>query len=124
MLKIKRAYEKKSANDGKRIYVDRLWPRGLRKDDVAFDEWLKDLSPSGDLRKWFGHEPGKFEEFRRRYLRELAEPARQAQLKRIARMAKDADVTLVYSAKDSEHNNAVVLAELIGKLMKEEAVAS
>ena len=124
MLKIKRAYEKKSASDGKRIYVDRLWPRGLTKEDVAIDEWLKELSPSDDLRKWFGHEPDKFEEFRRRYLRELTNPAKQAQLKRIASMAEDTNVTLIYSAKDTEHNNAVLLAELISKVVKERAAIS
>lgn len=124
MLKIKRAYEKKEATDGKRIYVDRLWPRGLSKEEAAIDEWLRDLSPSDELRKWFGHEPGKFQEFKKRYLDELSSPAEQALLKRIAGMAEDTNVTLVYSAKDTEHNNAVVLQELIGRLMKTKAVAN
>ncbi len=81
MLKIKRAYEKKSENDGKRIYVDRLWPRGLSKKEFTFDEWLKELSPSDELRKWFGHEAGKFQEFRQKYIRELSSPDKQALLK-------------------------------------------
>ena len=121
MLKLKRAYEKKSSADGKRIYVDRLWPRGLSKGEVGFDEWLKDLSPSDELRKWFGHDPVKFLEFKKRYARELADPANQALLKRIARMAEEGTVTLVYSAQDTRYNNAVVLAELITKLITQEA---
>ena len=120
MVKIKRAYEKKSASDGKRIYVDRLWPRGLSKEDVAIDEWLKDLSPSDELRKWFGHEPEKFPEFKKRYIKELADPAKQALLKRIAGMAKGNNITLVYSAKDTEHNDAVVLAGLVGRLERDD----
>ncbi len=118
MLKIKRAYEGKAAQDGQRIYVDRLWPRGLSKEAAAFDEWLKDLSPSAELRQWFGHEPDKFAEFGKRYIRELSTPERQALLRRIAEMAKDADVTLVYSAKDTEHNNAVILKDLIAGIMR------
>ncbi len=123
MLKIKRAYEKKSAADGKRIYVDRLWPRGLTKEDFPYDEWLKELSPSAELRTWFGHEPDKFQEFRKRYIQELADAEKQTLLEHIAKMAAKGPVTLVYSAKDTEHNNAVVLAELIGRLMKEKAAA-
>ncbi len=123
MLRIKRAYEKEAATDGKRIYVDRLWPRGLSKEEFRYDEWLKELSPGDALRKWFGHEPDKFEEFKRRYLKELSEPEKQAQLKRIADMTEKSNVTLVYSAKDTEYNNAVVLAEIVKKLMKEKAAA-
>jgi uncharacterized protein YeaO (DUF488 family) len=124
MLRIKRVYEKKLASDGKRIYVDRLWPRGLTKEEAAIDEWIKEISPSDDLRRWFGHEPGRYEEFRGRYLKELDNPEKQAQLKRIAAMAEQTDVTLVYSAKDSEHNNAVVLADLINHFLKETAASS
>ena len=121
MLNIKRAYEKKSSGDGKRILVDRLWPRGLSKEEAAVDEWLKDLSPSNGLRKWFGHEPGKFPEFRRKYLEELSVFEKETLLKSIAATAKESDITLIYSAKDIEHNNAVVLAELIEKIMREKA---
>ncbi len=123
MLKIKRAYEKKVAGDGKRIYIDRIWPRGLTKEEVAIDEWIRDLSPSNELRKWFGHEPDKFAEFKRRYVKELSDSSKQEQLKRIAKMAEGGNVTLIYSAKDTEYNNAVVLAELIGKLLKEKVDA-
>ncbi len=121
MLNIKRAYEKRSPGDGKRILVDRLWPRGLNKEEAAVDEWLKDLSPSDGLRKWFGHETDKFPEFRKRYLEELSVVEREPLLKRIAAAAKENDITLIYSAKDNEHNNAVVLAELIEKIMREKA---
>ncbi len=123
MLKIKRAYEAKAPGDGKRIYVDRLWPRGVSKEKAAFDDWFKDLSPSDELRQWFGHEPDRFAEFRRRYIKELSTPEKQALLKRVANMAEKADVTLVYSAKDTEHNNAVVLGELITALMATRAPA-
>ena len=119
MLKIKRAYEEKSESDGKRIYVDRIWPRGLSKEEAAIDEWLKDIAPSDELHKWFGHEKDKFAEFRKRYIKELSTPGRLEQLNRIAAMARENNVTLVYSARDTEHNNAVVLAELVRKLMKE-----
>ncbi len=121
MLKIKRAYNGKAPGDGRRIYVDRLWARGLSKAEAAIDEWLKELAPSDELRRWFGHEPAKFAEFRQRYVAELSAPEKTPLLKRIADTAEEGDVTLVYSARDTEHNNAVVLAEVIGKLMKEKA---
>lgn len=123
MLKTKRVYEKRAQGDGKRIYVDRLWPRGLKKEDAAMDEWLKDLSPSDELRKWFGHEPERFSEFRERYIKELSSADKKIFLERIAAMAEDSNVTLLYSASNTEYNNAVVLAELIGKLMKEKTPA-
>lgn len=118
MLKIKRVYEKKSASDGRRFYVDRIWPRGLSKEAAAIDEWIKDLAPSSGLRKWFGHEPEKFQEFKRRYIVELSDPDKEAMLKQVAEMAEKADVTLLYSAHDTENNNAVVLFEIISKLIK------
>jgi uncharacterized protein YeaO (DUF488 family) len=124
MLKIKRVYDEKSTEDGERIYVDRIWPRGLTKERAAIDEWLKELSPSDDLRKWFGHEPEKFREFKRRYLTELLDPAKQVLLKKVARQAETIDVTLLFSAKDTKYNNAVVLLELIGKIMKKKAPAA
>ena len=118
MILVKRIYEPPADSDGYRVLVDRLWPRGIAREKARIDEWLKDLSPSEALRKWFGHEPGKFPEFKRRYIEELSPPECQAQIARLAEMAKAGDVTLVYSARDSEHNNAVVLAELIGRSMK------
>jgi uncharacterized protein YeaO (DUF488 family) len=93
------------------VLVDRLWPRGVAKQQAGLDEWDRELAPSGELRKWFGHEPGRFAEFRRRYIDELrASPAR---LKELRRRARTGTLTLVYSAHDSEHNDAVVLAEVL-----------
>ena len=93
------------------MLVDRLWPRGVAKQQAGLDEWDRELAPSGELRKWFGHEPGRFAEFRRRYIDELrASPAR---LKELRRRARTGTLTLVYSAHDSEHNDAVVLAEVL-----------
>src|SRR5689334_2250700 len=109
-IQLKRAYEPPSRSDGERVLVERLWPRGLRKADAHLDEWLKDVAPSTELRRWFGHDPSRFAEFRERYLRELrAEPARTA-LDDLARRATRGTLTLVYSAHDEVHNNAVVLA--------------
>ena len=118
MLKIARAYEKINDN-GKRILVDRLWPRGVTKEAAAIDAWLKELAPSDALRTWFGHEPEKFSEFRRKYILELSTPEKRALLKQIAEMAETGDVILIYAAKDTEHNNAVVLSDVISKLMKQ-----
>ncbi|HEU4726544.1 MAG TPA: DUF488 family protein [Kofleriaceae bacterium] len=110
MIRLKRAYEPPARSDGHRVLVDRLWPRGLRKADARIDEWLKDVAPSHELRRWFGHEPGRFPEFRERYLRELRSDAARAALAELARRAARRTVTLVYSAHDEVHNNAVVLA--------------
>ena len=111
MIKIKRIYDEASPDDGKRIYVDRLWPRGLKKEDVKMDEWLKEIAPSADLRKWFGHEPSKYGEFEKRYIRELE--SKSEILERIRKEGKKETVTLLFSAKDTEHNNATVLRELL-----------
>ncbi|MGN6103855.1 MAG: DUF488 domain-containing protein [Kofleriaceae bacterium] len=111
MIQLKRAYERPAKSDGYRVLVDRLWPRGVAKRAAHIDEWLKEVAPSDGLRRWFGHEPSRFAEFRARYKRELhAEPAHTA-LTQLAHRAADATVTLVYSAHDEAHNNAVVLAE-------------
>lgn len=111
MIKIKRIYESASPDDGRRIYVDRLWPRGMKKEEVKIDEWLKDISPSDGLRKWFGHDPSKYAEFKRRYTKELKEHSEI--LERIRKEARKETVTLLFSAKDVEHNNATVLKELL-----------
>ena len=111
MVHIKRAYEPARSADGQRILIDRLWPRGLRKDKAHFDEWLKAIAPSDQLRKWFGHDPRRWEEFRQRYRRELDTPAAQELLEGLARRAGHGTVTLIYSAHDEFHNDAVVLAE-------------
>ena len=110
MIRIKRAYEPASREDGYRVLVDRLWPRGLRKDDAHLDAWLKELAPSDELRRWFGHEPSKFPAFRERYQHELREAAARTALVELARRAAHETVTLVYAAHDESHNNAVVLA--------------
>lgn len=111
MLRVKRAYEPASRLDGYRILIDRLWPRGVSKENAAIDEWLQEVAPSAELRRWFGHDPQKWREFRRRYRRELQ--ARAHLLREIAALASHRRVTLVYGARDEEHNDAVVLAELI-----------
>ncbi|HUL28935.1 MAG TPA: DUF488 family protein [Thermodesulfobacteriota bacterium] len=113
MIKIKRIYDPASPRDGKRIYIDRLWPRGMKKEEVKIDQWLKEVSPSDDLRKWFGHDPSKYSEFNRRYKRELKKHSEI--LKTIRKEAKRKTVTLLFSAKDEEHNNAMVMREILSK---------
>jgi uncharacterized protein YeaO (DUF488 family) len=120
MLKIKRAYEKEEPGDGKRLLIDRLWPRGISKAEAGIDEWLKDLGPSTELRKWFGHDPEKWPEFKKRYLKELSDPAKTSLLEVIAHSARRSTVTLVYSAKDTEHSDVKVLQEIVQKLMQTE----
>ncbi|MBI2855129.1 MAG: DUF488 family protein [Chloroflexi bacterium] len=117
MLKIKRAYEKQEPQDGKRILIDRLWPRGLSRERAGIDEWMKDLAPSTELRTWYGHDAAKWPEFRRRNIEELSSPERTSILEDIARTARQENITLVYSARDTEHSDARVLEELIGELM-------
>ena len=110
-VRIKRAYEAPTPADGARILIDRLWPRGVRKDAAALDLWLKGIGPSTELRKWFGHEPSRWAEFRRRYADEIEQkPQLLAQLRDIARQGV---LTMVYSAHDEQHNDALVLQELI-----------
>lgn len=113
MIRVKRAYEPVERGDGYRVLVERLWPRGVRKTNAHIEEWLKDVAPTDELRRWFGHEPSRFAVFRERYKQELrSEPARTA-LAELARRASRGTVTLVYSARDEVHNNAVVLARLL-----------
>lgn len=119
MLNIKRAYDKKESGDGKRILIDRLWPRGLSKAEADIDEWVKELGPSTELRKWFGHDPERWAEFQKRYIRELSEADKKALLENISQMARRQNVTLIYSAKDTEHNDVKVLEEIIGKMMEQ-----
>lgn len=108
-IKIKRVYEKPDKEDGIRILVDRLWPRGLTKEKAGVDLWLKELAPSTELRKWFDHDPAKWNEFRKRYILELNQNKEQVFL--MNEQLKNGRVTLVYGAKDEEHNEAVVLKE-------------
>jgi uncharacterized protein YeaO (DUF488 family) len=110
-IKVKRVYEPASRTDGTRILVDRLWPRGLSKEDAAIDHWCKELAPSTALRQWFGHEPERWEEFRRRYKAELAEaPGALTELRGFARKGP---ITLLFAAHDELRNNAVVVHELL-----------
>ncbi|MGH7061108.1 MAG: DUF488 domain-containing protein [Stellaceae bacterium] len=112
-IALKRAYEAPAAADGARILIDRLWPRGIKKADAAIDRWLKELAPSTELRRWFGHEVERWPEFRRRYRAELDRHRELvAELRALARQQR---VTLVYGAKDEAHNDAVVLGELLAE---------
>jgi len=108
---IKRIYEPQSPDDGHRVLVDRLWPRGIRKDNAQIDEWLKDVAPSPDLRKWFGHQPEKWEIFCKRYSDELKISTSFVQLK--SRIKNYKTLTLIYSARDKQHNHAKVLQGLL-----------
>lgn len=112
-MKIKRVYEEPAKSDGKRILVDRLWPRGLTKEKAAVDMWLKEIAPSTDLRKWFGHDPAKWTEFQKSYVKEL--DANPEPVNTIKGLAKKGTVTLVYGARDEEHNDAVVLLDYLTK---------
>jgi uncharacterized protein YeaO (DUF488 family) len=123
MIRIKRVYEPHALEDGRRVLVDRLWPRGVSKDAAAVEVWMRELAPSDELRRWFGHAPERFPEFRRRYLEELKEEPAQSQLAGLAKHASHATVTLVFGAKDAEHNNAVVLAEEIERRVRAAARA-
>jgi uncharacterized protein YeaO (DUF488 family) len=110
-IKLKRAYEQPEAADGIRVLIDRLWPRGVKKGDAAIDQWMKELSPSTELRNWFGHDPARWDEFRERYAAEVSQ--HPDQLKQLRALAGEGTVTLVYSAHDEEHNNAVALRGFI-----------
>ena len=111
MIKIKRAYDTVDTEDGVRFLVDRLWPRGIKKDALKADSWLKDVAPSTELRKWFGHDPAKWNEFRHRYFSELE--ANPDAWRPILDAERQGTVTLLYGAKDQIHNNAVALVELL-----------
>jgi uncharacterized protein YeaO (DUF488 family) len=115
MLQLKRAYEPAARTDGRRILVDRLWPRGLSKERVAIDDWMKELAPSAQLRRWFAHDPKKWPEFERRYKRELK--AHADLIRQLASSARRGRVTLVFGARDEQHNDAVVLAAIIRRRM-------
>lgn len=110
-MKIKRIYEAALKEDGKRILVDRLWPRGLTKEKAKIDLWLKDIAPSTELRKWFGHEPEKWNEFKERYIEELKHNEKQTSI--LKELLKTESVTLVYAARDKEHNEAVILKDYL-----------
>ena len=111
MILLKRAYDPTASKDGRRFLVERLWPRGIRKDELPLDGWLKEVAPSTELRKWFGHDPAKWSEFRRRYRTELER--RPQSWKPLLDAARKHAITLVFSSHDLEHNNAVVLKEFL-----------
>ena len=116
MIQIKRVYETPSKADGIRVLVDRLWPRGLTKERAAIDQWLKELAPSTELRKWFAHDPAKWKEFQTRYKSELAE--RRDLLTDLKHRSRKGTVTLLYASRDEEHNEAAALKSLIGRLRR------
>ena len=116
-VKIKRIYEDPHKNDGIRILVDRIWPRGLSKEDAKLDDWMKEVGPSSELRKWFNHDPDKFVEFKEKYKEELKSGTQQEELKKLKDITKKhhKKVTLVYAAKDKENNQAKVLKEILDR---------
>lgn len=116
MLKIKRVYEAAEESDGQRFLVERLWPRGMKKEALKMNAWLKAVAPSNDLRRWFGHDPAKWDEFQQRYRAELeSNPAAWAP---IVQAAQQGDVTLLYSAHDTEHNNALTLQAFLAQRLE------
>ncbi len=116
MIKVKRVYEAPAALDGTRFLVDHLWPRGLKKEEVKVRSWIKAVSPSNELRHWFGHEPAKWKEFQRRFFAELDQKPETWQP--LLEAAREGDITLVFSARDEEHNNAVALKSYLEKRLK------
>jgi uncharacterized protein YeaO (DUF488 family) len=110
-VRVRRVYDEPSPEDGRRVLVDRIWPRGLAKARAGIDEWAKEVAPSTELRRWYGHEPARFEEFRRRYQAELAEPERQAAVRHLRELARSGPLTLVTATRDLDHSQAAVLAE-------------
>ena len=115
MIKIKRIYEKYSPDDGFRILIDRLWPRGVSKDDAHVDVWFREIAPTDHLRKWFSHDPKQWEQFKKKYIKELKE--NKPSLDKIKDLKKEHKIiTLIFSAKDEQHNNAVVLSEFLHTL--------
>jgi uncharacterized protein YeaO (DUF488 family) len=112
-IRLKRVYEPAASDDGMRVLVDRLWPRGLTKEKAAIDQWMKDVAPSSDLRKWFGHDSDRWMEFKRRYKAELRQ--RRDLLNELRKLTRQHTVTLLFGARDEEHNDAVVLREVLMK---------
>ena len=117
LVQIKRAYEPFSKQDGFRVLIDRLWPRGIKKEKLGLDAWMKELAPSTELRKEFGHNPELWSDFQRKYAKELKSPKARESIEHRAKMAKKGRVTLLYSAHDEAHNDAVVLKKIISQEM-------
>jgi uncharacterized protein YeaO (DUF488 family) len=110
-IHVKRIYEAPERDDGYRVLIDRVWPRGVSRKRAQLDEWARELAPSDELRRWFGHDPDRFDEFRSRYRNELK--GQRGRLAELRRRAKDGPLTILYAARDREHNNAIVLAEMV-----------
>lgn len=120
-IRLRRIHDEDPADDtGTRVLVDRVWPRGIRKADARLDHWYKELAPSTELRKWFGHDPERWDAFRERYRAELQAPEPQARLDELAAIARQGPLTLLFGAKDTEHNQAVVLRELLRERLGQE----
>jgi uncharacterized protein YeaO (DUF488 family) len=117
-VRLQRAYDEPSADDGYRVLVDRVWPRGRTKDHLRLAAWLRDVAPSTQLRKWFGHDPARWAEFQLRYLAELADPGRSRMLDGLTERARHGRVTLVFGARDSDHNQARVIADEIQRRLR------
>lgn len=113
MIRLKRAYDPPSPDDGVRVLVDRLWPRGKSREALALDRWERDLAPSAELCKWFNHDLERWQEFQERYAQELSDPGKQAALQQLVEQARNGTVTLVYGARDEEHNQAAALKRYI-----------
>jgi uncharacterized protein YeaO (DUF488 family) len=113
-FRLKRVYDNPAKADGRRVLVDRVWPRGLTKREVQIDDWLKEIAPTTRLRKWFGHDPARWTEFKKRYAAELK--GQREQVEQLAQKAKKRTITLLFGAKDVEHNNAVALKEFLEKI--------
>ncbi|MTD53159.1 DUF488 domain-containing protein [Amycolatopsis pithecellobii] len=107
----RRIYDEPGHSDGVRVLVDRVWPRGMRKEDAHLDEWLREVAPSTELRRWYGHDPERFAEFRRRYLAELRDPSRREPAQRLHSLARTRNLTLLTATRDVEHSQAAVLAQ-------------
>ena len=110
-VKTKRIYDPAAKSDGYRVLIDRLWPRGIKREQAAVNEWARDVAPSQELRHWFGHDPERFDEFRRRYIEELHD--QEEEVRALRNRARKGTVTLLFGARDTEHNNAAVLAEVL-----------
>lgn len=123
MIAIKKVYEPAQKKDGFRVLIDRLWPRGMKKSDIVLDAWVKELAPSTELRKKFGHDPLKWDEFRSSFKKELQSEAAREKILDLAKRAERGTVTLLYSAHDSEYNNAVVLKEVLDGALKKQKIA-
>ncbi len=113
MIRLKRAYDPPEETDGARYLVERLWPRGIKKENARLTAWLKDVSPSAELRKWYGHEPDRWPEFQKRYREELKDDVHRAALETLREAARRGPITLVYAAKDEERNSAVIVQQVL-----------